>query len=275
MEDSKILRNDLEKAIMEDDVERLKKIIEEGHSSRLTEIACGYMSWAVYQCSVNCFEYLCGAYEQLTNSSRTQVTWHRTGSPFFRIVKECNWAAIRIAEKHGDLMNYLVDEPTESQESTPLLIAIQNDYEEVAKWLIKEPEKKPDIEKRNAQGESPIYLAALKGQAEIIKEMLEIYSCSPERREILFAKENLYGKGHSIFYPASQSRKAAILDVLMEEKSASLFLRKELQHSEFQQFVLGSCLSGSEKILKAMLEVDQNLPIGRFRDEKGATSLMR
>ena len=100
-------------------------------------------------------------------------------------------------------------------------------------------------------------------------------SCSAERRKGLLTNENLYEKGHSIFYPASQSRKTAILDVLMEEENASLFLQRELQHTESEYFIIGSCLSGSEKFLKAMLELNKDLPIQSFKDEKGATPLMR
>jgi ankyrin repeat protein len=132
------------------------------------------MPLAVDKYSVNCFEYLCDAYEQLTELSRAQVTFWGKNSPLITIVEHCNWVGIRIVEKHADLMNYLVDEPTDSQGSTPLLIAIKKGYVEVAKWLINKPGMKPDIAKRNNERESPIYLAALKGQAEIIKEMLEI-----------------------------------------------------------------------------------------------------
>ena len=100
-------------------------------------------------------------------------------------------------------------------------------------------------------------------------------SCSHERRESLLTNETLYGKGHSIFYPASQSRKPAILNFLMEEEIARLLVQRELQHSESEKFILGSCLSGSEKLLKAMLELDNDLPIGGLKDEEGVTPLMR
>jgi hypothetical protein len=98
-------------------------------------------------------------------------------------------------------------------------------------------------------------------------------SYSHERRESLL-NGNLYGKGHSIFYPASQSGKPAILDFLMEEEGATQLLQRELQHSESEKFILGSCLSGSEKLLKAMLELDKDWPIRGIKDEEGVTPLI-
>ena len=100
-------------------------------------------------------------------------------------------------------------------------------------------------------------------------------SYSRERRESLLTNETMYGKGHSIFYPASQSWKPAILNFLMEEERAPLLVQRELEHSESEKFILGSCMSGSEKLLKYMLELDKNLPIGDLKDEEGVTPLMR
>jgi hypothetical protein len=132
-------------------------------------IACEYMGFG----SLNLLEYLCDAYEKLSDSSRMQIGWD-CGSPLITIVKECNWVAIRIVEKHIHFMNDLVDEPSDDNGNTPLLTAVQMNRIEVAKWLINKSGKKPGIEKRNDKGESSIYLAALKGQADVIKEMLEI-----------------------------------------------------------------------------------------------------
>jgi ankyrin repeat protein len=118
-------------------------------------------------------DFLCDAYEQLADSSRAQIRWVG-GRPLFEIVMGCNWQAIRIVEKHRDFMNSFVDEPFDNNKNTPLLSAVQGNCTEVAKWLMNQPGKKPDILKRNEDGVSPIYLAALKGQAEVIKTMLEI-----------------------------------------------------------------------------------------------------
>jgi ankyrin repeat protein len=135
-------------------------------------MACGLMGYAQSR-SLDCFEYLCDSYEHLPDSSRTQITW-KFGSPLITIVEGCNWAAIRIIKKHRDFMNSFVDEPFGENGNTPMLTAVQENCIEVAKWLINQPGKKPDIEKRNVKGESPIYLAAQKGQVEVVKEMLEI-----------------------------------------------------------------------------------------------------
>jgi hypothetical protein len=61
----------------------------------------------------------------------------------------------------------------------------------------------------------------------------------------------------------------------MEEQGALQLLQKELQHSESEKFILGCCLSGSEKFLKAMLELSNDLPIGGLKYEDGVTLLMR
>jgi ankyrin repeat protein len=122
--------------------------------------------------SLDCLEYLCDVYDKLPDSSRKEITWSSYGSPLIEIVKGCNWAAIRIVEKHRDFMNNLVDEPFDDNANTPMLIAVRENYIEIAKWLINLPGKNPDIEKKNVKGESPIYLVALKGQVEVIKDML-------------------------------------------------------------------------------------------------------
>ena len=137
-----------------------------------SRIACGYIGYAQRR-SFDCLDFLCDAYEQLPDSSRAQIRWVG-GRPLFEIVMGCNWQAIRIVEKHRDFMNSFVDEPFDNNKNTPLLSAVQGNCTEVAKWLMNQPGKKPDILKRNEDGVSPIYLAALKGQAEVIKTMLEI-----------------------------------------------------------------------------------------------------
>jgi ankyrin repeat protein len=122
--------------------------------------------------SLDCLEYLCDVYDKLPDSSRKEITWSSYGSPLIEIVKGCNWAAIRIVEKHRDFMNNLVDEPFDDNANTPMLIAVRENYIEIAKWLTNLSGKNPDIEKKNVKGESPIYLVALKGQVEVIKDML-------------------------------------------------------------------------------------------------------
>ena len=136
-------------------------------------LACEYMPIACCL-SFGCFEYLCDAYEELPASFRTKIAWNQFGSPLITIVEGCNWEAIKIVEKHIDFMNDFVDGSFGDNGNTPLLTAVQMNHIEVAKWLINRSGKKPDIEKRNEERESPIYIAALKGQAEVIKEMLEI-----------------------------------------------------------------------------------------------------
>ena len=98
---------------------------------------------------------------------------------------------------------------------------------------------------------------------------------SKEHRKSLLSNEHLYGEGHSILYPASQSKKPNILDVLMEEEGSDLCLQKELRHIDSVTFLGNVCVSGCEKLINAILELEDDLAITEWRDEEGATSLMR
>ena len=60
----------------------------------------------------------------------------------------------------------------DSEGSTPLLIAVKRRNDRVAKRLLKyKNSTRPDITKKNKVGESPILLAALLGQTDILMEM--------------------------------------------------------------------------------------------------------
>jgi hypothetical protein len=61
----------------------------------------------------------------------------------------------------------------------------------------------------------------------------------------------------------------------MEEEQASLCLQKELQHFDSVKFLDNVCVSGCEKLLNVILELENDLLIGDWKDENGATPLMR
>ena len=81
--------------------------------------------------------------------------------------------AMQIIEKYPNFMHYHVD-ATDEHGSTPLLIAVKRNNVDVAKRLLNYEVKRANITKTNKSNESPIYLAALNGRVEILKEMLKL-----------------------------------------------------------------------------------------------------
>lgn len=143
--------------------------------------------------SLKCLDYLCEIYEETITKHGSRKTlstlniqlYHRRfsldwpssdrprESPLHLIAsRHSGLEAMKIVEKHSNFMNHFIDKPDDNQ-STPLLIAIKRKNVEVAKRLIKYPNRKPDIKKTNLHGESPICVAARTGQAEIMAEILK------------------------------------------------------------------------------------------------------
>ena len=71
--------------------------------------------------------------------------------------------------KNSKFLDDFLDVP-DSQESTPLLQAIKTNNIDAVKMFLN---AKPDIGKRNNFRESPIHVAALNDQADVIEEILQ------------------------------------------------------------------------------------------------------
>lgn len=84
---------------------------------------------------------------------------------FFRAVKSDNAAAVRELLRRGFDPN-----TRDPQSQTGLLLALREPSPKVAQVLIEAPET--DIEARNAQDESPLMMAALKGQHEFVAKLI-------------------------------------------------------------------------------------------------------
>lgn len=84
---------------------------------------------------------------------------------FFRAVKSDNAAAVRELLRRGFDPN-----TRDPQTQTGLLLALREPSPKVAQVLIEAPET--DIEARNAQDESPLMMAALKGQQEFVAKLI-------------------------------------------------------------------------------------------------------
>ena len=79
--------------------------------------------------------------------------------------------------------------------------------------------------------------------------------------------------GHSILYPASQSGKPKVLNLVMEHDWWTDFLEKEKKTKEWRLFVRNVCATGCKSLAKIILEQD-----GRLLDnakEGVVTPLMR
>ena len=89
---------------------------------------------------------------------------------------------------------------------------------------------------------------------------------------------DLYGKGHTILYPAAQSGNPEILEVLMKEKNAYAFLKKEKihkNHEEWENFVCDVCASGCQTLCTDILNLDETGKEMNCKDRNGATPLIR
>ncbi len=84
---------------------------------------------------------------------------------FFRAVKSDNAAAVRELLRRGFDPN-----TRDPQSQTGLLLALQEPSPKVAQVLIEAPQT--DVEARNAKDESPLMMAALKGQQEFVAKLI-------------------------------------------------------------------------------------------------------
>jgi hypothetical protein len=80
-------------------------------------------------------------------------------------------------------------------------------------------------------------------------------------------------KCHSILYPASQSGKPKVLDLLMEQNLCAEFLEQEKKTEEWELFVSNVCAAGSKNLAKIILEEDCS--ILEKRQGGAVTPLMR
>ena len=77
---------------------------------------------------------------------------------------------MQLVANYPNFMTEFVNKP-DSEGSTPLVIAIKANNVEIALYLLDSGNEDVIIQK-NSRKESPIYLAALNGQTDIIKEIL-------------------------------------------------------------------------------------------------------
>ena len=84
--------------------------------------------------------------------------------------------------------------------------------------------------------------------------------------------KNVNGKGHSILYPASQSGKPKVLNLVMEHNWWTEFLEQEKKTEKWELFVCNVCAAGCKNLAKIILEQDPSL---LEKKERVVTPLMR
>ena len=93
------------------------------------------------------------------------------GSPIHLMAtRRSSLGTMQLVANYPNFMTEFVNKP-DSEGSTPLVIAIKANNVEIALYLLDSGNEDVIIQK-NSRKESPIYLAALNGQTDIIKEIL-------------------------------------------------------------------------------------------------------
>ncbi|XP_028391903.1 transient receptor potential cation channel subfamily A member 1-like [Dendronephthya gigantea] len=167
--------------------------------------------------------------------------------------------AVRIFENRPLFLRDFSDIP-DSHGSTPLLVAVKSNNIEVVRLLLLRT--RPDVNSRNKHGESPILVAAVNNDADLIRTMLETYDEPRERRDLLdkMSKLVIDGNSHTILYPASQSGKPEVLNLIMELDCLSEFLEAEKEiKGDWEKFVGNVCAIGCKKLAKACFKLDPSL----------------
>ena len=85
--------------------------------------------------------------------------------------------------------------------------------------------------------------------------------------------KNIDGRGHSILYPASQSGKPEVLNLIMKQNYWPDFLEQEKKMTEeWESFVCNVCAAGCKELAQTIFE--QNPALLEPKDDN-VTPLMR
>ncbi|XP_028391726.1 transient receptor potential cation channel subfamily A member 1 homolog isoform X2 [Dendronephthya gigantea] len=238
--------------------------------------------------SLSCLHALCEIYQNnpISNKAEDIHLFHRRyGLSFWPLSERPKETALHlIANKHSSIkaMKVLQERPQflndfsdipDSHGSSPLLLAIKRNNMEVVKVLL---DREPDVNKRNKHNESPILVAALNDHADVIKEMLE--KSNLDETKLLEVMKNIDGNGHSILYPASQSGKPKVLNLIMEQRWWQECFDQEVNKTEeWESFVGNVCASGCYELARICLQHNNNTTPNEKGDEGAisVTPLMR
>ncbi|XP_028392041.1 transient receptor potential cation channel subfamily A member 1-like [Dendronephthya gigantea] len=291
---------EIAKAIYLDDVENLKNLITNGSPLQNVEIQRRLFQ-AAEQNSLKCLDHLCWMYEEDDECDRYSY-WAKPTNLFYRRIysgsrlskehpketalhvlasKPKAVEAMKVLEKRPKFLRDFKDFP-DNHDTSPILVAIKcNNIKVFRRLLTKELAKRSrfywDIElnRVNIHKESPIRVAAMNDNAEVIKVMLEIYCESEERRQLLdMLLEEGDERSHSILFPATQGGRRDILNLIMKYEFWPEFLEREMRITEdWDVFVGNVCAAGCKKLAKACFKQDPSLL--EKREQRFVTPLMR
>ena len=83
---------------------------------------------------------------------------------------------------------------------------------------------------------------------------------------------DLYGEGHSIFFPALQSGNSKLYDMLLSQDGGEEILKSEIGHKEFHKVLRYLCEEGLNEIIEDILRIDKTI-LSRVGQD-GATPLV-
>ena len=83
---------------------------------------------------------------------------------------------------------------------------------------------------------------------------------------------DLYGEGHSIFFPALQSGSIKLYEMLVNEEDGEGILKTEMRHKDFHIVMCYLCESGCNEIIERLVKIDRT--ILSLSDEDGVTPLI-
>lgn len=92
--------------------------------------------------------------------------WANAFEDFFSAVQRDDLNAVRSLARRGFDLNTL-----SAEGQHPLFLALRSEADQVAAWLLDQPSTQ--VEHRNAQGESPLMMAALKGKLGLADRLIQ------------------------------------------------------------------------------------------------------
>jgi hypothetical protein len=83
---------------------------------------------------------------------------------------------------------------------------------------------------------------------------------------------DVYGEGHSLFFPALQSGSIKLYDMLVSEEDGEKILMTEMGHKDFHILMCSLCEGGCNEIIEHLLRKDQT--VLSLSGDDGATPLI-
>ena len=174
---------------------------------------------------------------------------------------------MKILQKHPELFQPVLNLTHKGR--TPLLNACENKNGVVAKCLV---QCGADVTIKDEKGKTAIYSAAKNNLPGVVEEILTTCSDQGICKAKMLKDSNLYGEGHSIFFPALQSENIKLFHMLVSEEEGEEILMNEMRHDDFHIVMCHLCEAGCNEIIEHLVRRDQT--VLSLLDEDGATPLI-